>query len=161
MKSYLLVLVLVSAVFCQDNLGFPATPGQFPWVVSIVQMSVIIGNETICSGSIISNTWVMTVASCNDFHDITLTYRLSFGGIDLDNPEIEQRSNQYIPFPYDDSFYNWNMALIQLSTALVFSTTISPIALPTRRNADNEYAASEVTIVGIMQNYGKCWRNLL
>lgn len=156
MKSLVLILALVSVVFSQEDLGlgFPSTPGQFPWTVSIVNIAAS-GNETECSGSIISSTWIMTTASCYDPNDETVNYRLSFGGVDLDNPEVVQLSNQFIPFPTDAGLFNYNVALIQLATPLEFSTTIAAISLGSRSNADNEWETTEATVVGIIGDDSK------
>lgn len=154
MKSFVFILALATAVFGQGDLGFPSTPGQFGWTVSIVNIAVS-GNETECSGSIISSTWVMTTASCYNVNEDTDTYRLRFGGVDLDNAEIEQFSNQFIPFPTDAGLFNYNVALIQLSTPLVFSSTISAISLPSRSNADNLFETTEATVVGIIGDDSK------
>ncbi|XP_046402913.1 trypsin-7-like [Ischnura elegans] len=103
--------------------GEDAAPGEFPY-----QLSLRIGGHHICGASILSEDWAVTAAHC--VHNVG-DYRLQLmaGSLDVDEGDIYDVTNFTVHPKYDDATrdFNWDIAV---STPFVFSSTVSPIALP-------------------------------
>jgi elastase-2 len=102
--------------------GQQAGLAQFPW-----QAALYIGSYFVCSGSIISEEWILTAAQCIDGVG-TLT--VLAGIVDLNaSGVVAQSSDLILHKDYDpDNFLN-DIGLIQLSTPLTFTRYLAPIAL--------------------------------
>jgi secreted trypsin-like serine protease len=97
--------------------------GQFPW-----QAALYANSYFRCSGSIISEQWILTSASCIYGSD-TLT--VVVGVVDLNGSGVLAQSSEIIPY-YDynpNDFHYYNIGLVQLSTPLTFSRYVAAITL--------------------------------
>ncbi|KAJ3638467.1 hypothetical protein MTP99_001830 [Tenebrio molitor] len=122
--------------------GDLAVLGQFPWQVAlyITHASTI---QFRCSGSIISEQWILTTASnIYGFDSVTVVA----GVVDLNGSGVLTQSSEVIPY-YD---FNppknvvHNIGLIRLSTPLTFNRYVAAITL-----ADNLLEdGADVTISG-------------
>nr|XP_021327885.1 serine protease 27-like [Danio rerio] len=107
--------------------GLNATEGSWPWQASINVKST---GRLFCSGSLISERWVLTAASCfqsNNVSDVVIYLgRQTRNG---SNPhEIPRTVIQVINHPKDNSFTN-SIALVQLSSSVTFTDYIRPVCL--------------------------------
>lgn len=108
--------------------GLKATVGQFPHQVLLRRTE---NGQFLCSGSIISNRWIITSAHCTkgrpaiDFVAVAGTIKLSKGG-------VRYEINVNKPHP---GFVMWkhghNIALVRTKEPIVFNKLVQPIALPT------------------------------
>jgi secreted trypsin-like serine protease len=116
--------------------------GQFPWQAALYANS---GSTTFfrCSGSIISEQWILTSASCIYGYD---TFTVLVGVVDLNGSGVLAQSSEIIPYyDYDSNdYHNYNIGLIQLSTPLVFNRYVAAIALAENLLEDG----TDVTISG-------------
>ncbi|XP_044291424.1 coagulation factor X-like isoform X2 [Varanus komodoensis] len=110
---------IVGGSFCR--------PGSCPWQV-LLQTNREYG---FCGGSLISSRWVLTAAHCLDTVN---PYQVTVGDFDKykrERDEQKVRVQQYWRHPqYDSSNYNNDIALIQLTSDVAFTTHVLPICLP-------------------------------
>ncbi|XP_046403908.1 trypsin-3-like [Ischnura elegans] len=104
--------------------GEDAAPGEFPY-----QLSLRIGGDHTCGASILSEDWAVTAAHCvHNVGDYSL--QLMAGSLDVDEGDIYDVTNFTVHPNYDPATTDWDMAVLKVSTPFVFSSTVSPIALP-------------------------------
>ncbi|XP_046404249.1 trypsin-3-like [Ischnura elegans] len=104
--------------------GEDAAPGEFPY-----QLSLRIRGVHKCGASILSEDWAVTAAHCLDnVHHYSL--QLMAGSLDVDKGDIYDVTYFTVHPNYDLRDYDWDMAVLKVSTPFVFSGTVSPIALP-------------------------------
>jgi secreted trypsin-like serine protease len=105
--------------------GAQAALGQFPWETAL---HVRIGNATyLCSGSIISEEWILTAAQCLDEAD---SVDVLAGLIDLNGSgTVARGSVKVVHEDYDSNALNNDIGLIKLTTPLTFNVNVAPIAL--------------------------------
>ncbi|XP_042314111.1 coagulation factor X-like [Sceloporus undulatus] len=110
---------VVGGTFCR--------PGDCPW-------QVLIQNKRgygFCGGSLISSQWVLTAAHCLDTvapHHVTVG---DFDKYQRERDEQKVRVRQFWRHPqYDSDNYNNDIALIRLTSDVVFSQHVLPICLP-------------------------------
>ncbi|XP_046403906.1 trypsin-1-like [Ischnura elegans] len=106
--------------------GEDAAPGEFPY-----QLSLRSDGYHMCGASILSEDWAVTAAHCvHDKGDNSL--QLMAGSLDVDEGDIYDVTYFTVHPNYDPAArnYDWDMALLKVSTPFVFSSTVSPIALP-------------------------------
>ncbi|XP_053310803.1 transmembrane protease serine 11D-like [Spea bombifrons] len=109
----------------------------WPW------QAVILENQSpICMGSLLAGLWVITSASCANTRDISiLTVSI---GINGSSSNRMWKVAKVIPHPnFTASPITNNIALILLTTPVLFSTSVRPICLP---------QTVEVPIVGSLCN---------
>ncbi|XP_074550986.1 transmembrane protease serine 3 [Halichoeres trimaculatus] len=107
--------------------GNISRPGQFPW-----QVSLHFSSEHLCGGSIITSRWILTAAHCvYGFADpsmwavhVGLTEQPVHGAQSLSVEQIVYHT-RYRPKGLD-----YDIALMKLSTPLVFNGLVQPICLP-------------------------------
>lgn len=109
--------------------GGPAPAGAIPW-----QVAVFIGGNSLCGGSLIASTWVLTAAHClagapnpRVFAGIT---NLAERSGDNEIPVVRT----VIHPNYDANEYTSDLALIELARPITPSETLRIIALPTSQD---------------------------
>jgi secreted trypsin-like serine protease len=105
--------------------GAQAALGQFPWEAALY---VNIGTTTyFCSGNIISEEWILTVAQCIIGAD---SIDVLAGLIDLNGSGTVARGTEIVLHgDYDPDAFNNDIGLIKLSTPITFNVNVAPIAL--------------------------------
>ncbi|KAH8396489.1 hypothetical protein KR222_011365, partial [Zaprionus bogoriensis] len=123
--------------------GTQAVAGQFPWQVILKRDE---WDDLLCGGSIISAQWVLTAGHCCYGRD---SLYLIFGSIQLDNESAQSMTatQLYVHPNYNDKMNN-DVALVQLPQSLIFSSSVQPIALVARAQANNSYVGTQATIAG-------------
>ncbi|KAE8299022.1 Transmembrane protease serine 3 [Larimichthys crocea] len=107
--------------------GNLSKPGQFPW-----QVSLHFRTEHLCGGSIITSRWILTAAHCvYGFADpamwgvhVGLTEQQLHGAQSLAVEQIIYHAR------YRPKVGDYDIALMKLTTSLVFSGSVQPICLP-------------------------------
>ena len=110
--------------------GVPAKPKQYPWQVGL--MDSFNSKTSFCGGSLLSSDTVLTAAHCVQFRssvvvgfpkdDVSLK-----DGLKIWSSEIRIHpyySNNKYPVPNND------VAIVKLSTPVIFDDTVLPICLP-------------------------------
>ncbi|XP_073988611.1 trypsin-1-like isoform X2 [Rhodnius prolixus] len=111
--------------------GTDATPGEFPWIVSITRRG-----GHFCGGTLLNNKWVLTAAHClctgNDVLGAA-ELKVTVGGHDL--RESRGRNipvaNLLVHPDYICSRYVNDIALLELDGTLSWSDSVRPACLPT------------------------------
>nr|ABC88743.1 putative serine proteinase [Tenebrio molitor] len=102
--------------------GDQAGLAQFPW-----QAALYIGSYFVCSGSIISEEWILTAAQCIDGVG---TVTVLAGIVDLNGSgAVVQSSDLILHKDYDPDYFLNDIGLVQLRTPLTFTRYLAPIAL--------------------------------
>ncbi|XP_034001432.1 transmembrane protease serine 3-like isoform X2 [Trematomus bernacchii] len=106
--------------------GQNVAAGSWPWVASIQA-----NGKHRCGGSLISDMWVLTAASCSFYNPLTMTVVLgleSMSGPNLNN--VSKAIDKIIVHPMYNFFDNDNdMALLKLSSPVNFTDYIQPVCL--------------------------------
>lgn len=120
--------------------GYIAEVSQLPYQVAVSS------TRGLCGGSIISPSWVLTVAHCLGAGQ----YNLRFGSIDRLNGGIAQTSFHGIAHPSFDLSVNLNndIGLIWIPSTLQFNDAISAVRLPTLHQANNNFVNSQAIVSG-------------
>ncbi|XP_056596456.1 chymotrypsin-like elastase family member 2A [Triplophysa dalaica] len=137
------ILLFIAASLCQLDVcgqtplntriigGEDAQAGAWPWQVSI-HVEDNFGSYHSCGGSLINKDWVLSAAHCfkrNDPSNIVMYFgRRSKSG---PNPnEISRKASQMIKHPnYDSSTFDFDIALVQLSSSVDFTNYVRPVCL--------------------------------
>ncbi|XP_074670502.1 transmembrane protease serine 2 [Strix aluco] len=109
--------------------GSGATPGQWPW-----QVSLHVHGIHVCGGSIITHQWIVTAAHCVEgrFSD-PYSWRVYAGILNQNEMLLRNgyRVQQIISHPdYDTDSKDNDVALMKLETPLSFTDTVRPVCLP-------------------------------
>ncbi|XP_059374207.1 serine protease 30-like [Carassius carassius] len=132
--------------------GENATEGDWPWQVSIH----LIGVGHICGGTLITKDWVLSAAHCffqsYNESDIEMYFgRLS--QFDSNPHETNRTASRIISHPdYNDSTYDNDIALIELSFSVDFSDYIRPVCLAAAASVFTAGTESWVTGWGQLQS---------
>ncbi|XP_061321335.1 coagulation factor IX-like [Pezoporus flaviventris] len=122
--------------------------GHCPWQV-LIRNSKDIG---FCGGSLISSRWVVTAAHCLD---LVRPHHVTIGDFDKYQREFkEQKINverSWTHPHYDSNNYNSDIALLYLSSAVVFNEYAIPICLPSPSLAT---LLSEEGRIGMVSGWG-------
>ncbi|XP_064015882.1 chymotrypsin-like protease CTRL-1 [Pogoniulus pusillus] len=114
--------------------GQTATPGSWPWQVSLQSRS----GSHFCGGSLINEYWVVTAAHCN-FNPYS--HVVVLGEYDLSNPQGVQVKTvaRAITHPdWNPNTFNSDITLLRLSSPAQLSSYVSPICLaPANLNLPN------------------------
>ncbi|XP_006884565.1 PREDICTED: serine protease 48-like [Elephantulus edwardii] len=110
--------------------GMDAAEGHWPWMVS-----VRMGSEHICGGSLISERWILTAAHCLTATWTFLTYTVWLGTTDADylSQGLQHYVSQIVIHP-NHKDKTADIALLKLYSRVTFTSLIRPICLPTISN---------------------------
>uniref|UniRef100_A0A452F143 Transmembrane serine protease 9 n=1 Tax=Capra hircus TaxID=9925 RepID=A0A452F143_CAPHI len=109
--------------------GVEASPGEFPWQVSLRE-----NNEHFCGAAIISARWLVSAAHCfNEFQDspewvayVGTTYLSGSEG-----STVRARVARIITHPsYNSDTADFDVAVLELGRPLPFSRHVQPVCLP-------------------------------
>ncbi|KAJ3652935.1 hypothetical protein Zmor_018858 [Zophobas morio] len=141
---YLTSLVAVKAAILGPRIvnGEVAQEGQFPWQVGVVATRAF--ELHYCSGSIISESWILTAAHCiYDADEIVVLYD-TLNLDDVENTSLSITMDYVVHNNYDNTTLTNDIGLVHLNSSLSLSDTVQAIAL-----AEDELASgSEVTVIG-------------
>ncbi|NWH60964.1 FA7 factor, partial [Geococcyx californianus] len=125
--------------------------GHCPWQV-ILFVHKDIG---FCGGSLISSRWVVTAAHCLDLASLTFYLVMTTGDFDKYQREFKEQKipvEQSWTHPhYDSNNYNSDIALLYLSSDVVFNEYVIPICLPSPSLAR---LLSEEGRIGMVSGWG-------
>ena len=122
--------------------GEPARKNEFPWQVSLVRKW---SSRPFCGGTLLSSSTVLTAAHCET---LPLLFRVVLGEHDVtaSDGELVLSPAQWISHPaYDGRTNNNDFAIIRLSRDVTFSSSITPICLP---SPVQNYDQREVIVTG-------------
>lgn len=111
--------------------GFPVNITQVPW-----QVALLYTNKQICSGSIISNRWVLTAAHCLDGKDPMYFQVLIGTHIKDQGGELHTVQVYWIHQQYNSKRFDYDFGLLELNEELTFNERIQPIQLPKMTDVD-------------------------
>jgi secreted trypsin-like serine protease len=114
--------------------GHRADPGQFPWK-AVLQISGD-RSEWICGGSLISDKWVLTAASCLE--------RAISAYITINDTSSSMSLNMITHDTFDSMSLSNNIGLAELEEPVTFDEYVSAIGL----SEEPVEAGVEVTIIG-------------
>ncbi|XP_045120935.1 anionic trypsin-like isoform X1 [Portunus trituberculatus] len=114
--------------------GHVAEPGSTPWLVSLMDTHYV-DPVPFCSGTLISNRWVITSASCvSSYKDKYDNIKVVLGEYDLTVNEGWERTRcvNYIALHPDYDYYSHHadVALVRLSLYILYSQRIGTLELP-------------------------------
>ncbi|XP_061210546.1 coagulation factor IX-like [Neopsephotus bourkii] len=122
--------------------------GHCPWQV-LIRNSKDIG---FCGGSLISSRWVVTAAHCLD---LVRPHHVTIGDFDKYQREFKEQKihveRSWTHPHYDSNNYNSDIALLYLSSAVIFNEYAIPICLPSPSLAT---LLSEEGRIGMVSGWG-------
>ncbi|CAH1255089.1 PRSS2 [Branchiostoma lanceolatum] len=120
--------------------GTAATPGAFPWMVSLQQ-----NGYHFCGGTLLNSEWVLSAAHCQASAS---TLRVIVGENNFGSNEGTEQSTgaqDVIPHPnYNPNTYDNDIMLIKLSYPVTINSWVSPACLPSAMVEDG----TDVTVTG-------------
>ena len=145
--------------FSSDRIvgGQPATVGEYPWQVALVDSSSYSPlSGQYCGGSLVDSEWVLTAAHCvvdmglmNDPDNIDIVLGVNNLSDGPDSGVLGQRIavDRVVPYSgYNENTSDADLALLHLETpASLVPTTVSTISLAT--TANNVFFAPGVTAI--------------
>ncbi|XP_037543867.1 serine protease 27 [Nematolebias whitei] len=130
--------------------GQNAHPGSWPWHVFFKDSSTVF-----CQGSLITNQWVLTTASCMMWHNANgSVVHLGVYNQSGSNPnEVTRKVAQYLCHQNFSTFtYENDICLVKLSAPVNFTDYIQPVCLAAENSTFYEGTTSWVTGFGYNQN---------
>ncbi|XP_012218725.1 chymotrypsin-2-like [Linepithema humile] len=156
----LLFLLPLMAVFAYDASvvlnprivgGRNAKPGEIPYQVSL---QTIKSGHHFCGGVVLNKNYVLTAAHCASGKDVK-TISATVGTTDLRRPyAVRLIESSYVHKQYDrnNSWIN-DIALLKLKSPFVFSTLVSPVALPEQNQTVKTGG------LAIVSGFGRLWHD--
>ncbi|CAM4706767.1 hypothetical protein PO909_013235 [Leuciscus waleckii] len=109
--------------------GSSASEGAWPW-----QVDIQTSQGHVCGGSIISDSWVLSAAHCFPYPNDISSYTIYAGRFQLNGWNPDESSHRIrrvvVPLGYTNHEYGQDIALVELSTPVVWSDRIQPVCLP-------------------------------
>lgn len=109
--------------------GSSAAEGAWPW-----QVDIQTDKGHVCGGSIISDSWVLSAAHCFPHPNDISSYMIYAGRLQLNGWNPDESSHRVrrvvVPLGYTDPEFGQDIALVELSTPVVWSDRIQPVCLP-------------------------------
>ncbi|XP_017769486.1 PREDICTED: trypsin 3A1-like isoform X1 [Nicrophorus vespilloides] len=135
------VLALIGYVECREN--------KHPYLVSIEQMAVI-DTELIplhiCSGAIISEKLVLTLASCTERFNV-VDMRVRAGTVSFERDGIVKSIDMIVPHEkYTSSRMDYDIAIVHIREPFTFNKDVKALKLPTGTDAPS--VGSHATLTG-------------
>ncbi|OCT56691.1 hypothetical protein XELAEV_18004558mg [Xenopus laevis] len=109
--------------------GENATPGKFPW-----QVSLRYNGRHVCGASLISSNYILTAAHCFPSDHLMSDYKVYLGVLQLEVPTLDSQLlslKEIIIHPsYSHDTSTGDVALAALDPPATFSNVVQPIPLP-------------------------------
>ncbi|XP_017891818.1 transmembrane protease serine 9-like [Ceratina calcarata] len=113
--------------------GSEATPGQYPWQVSL-QWGVFNSLSHFCGGSIINSQWILTAGHCAEAVPNYGTFVVKAGKHDLKKVEGNEQSVKVVKSIVHESYPGgvapYDIALLKLASPLKLNSAVKAINLP-------------------------------
>nr|XP_019960557.1 PREDICTED: mast cell tryptase-like [Paralichthys olivaceus] len=108
--------------------GREASPGNWPWLVSIAE-----NRTNICGGSLINDQWILTAAHCMSESGKGLTIYLGSQRQSVSDPNEVSRTIAEIKChpSYEELTNDNDICLLKLSSPVTFNSFVYPVCLPT------------------------------
>ncbi|XP_073743417.1 transmembrane protease serine 9 isoform X3 [Callorhinus ursinus] len=109
--------------------GVEASPGEFPWQVSLRE-----NNEHFCGAAIVGARWLVSAAHCfNEFQDprewVAYAGTTYLSGAEAST--VRARVARILPHPlYNPDTADFDVAVLQLDSPLPFGRHVQPVCLP-------------------------------
>ncbi|KAG5276726.1 hypothetical protein AALO_G00109040 [Alosa alosa] len=134
--------------------GYPVNISIWPWIVSLqYSHNGLDSFKQYCSGAIIYEDWILTATSC--FYETAFrnsrNWRIQTGSSDLNynSPHIQTSTMEDVILHKDyhpDSSWN-NIALVKLTTPLVFNNFVDRVCIPDLMNVERfKYSTCHITV---------------
>ncbi|XP_049815141.1 trypsin delta-like [Schistocerca nitens] len=105
--------------------GSPADISDYPW-----QLSLEYSGSHVCGASVISSTWAMTAAHCLYYYEATAITARAGTSTRGSGGTLHPVSTGFTHESYDNVYKDYDIALLQVSTAFTFGTNVQPVDLP-------------------------------
>lgn len=143
-------LPVVPTIGARVTGGQEANPNQFPYQAGLVV--TLPTQESFCGGSLISINYVLTAAHCLDtstFASVLLgAHNVSMNSETTRQIQLLGTRHFKIHENYNATQYQFDIALLQLTSPVTLNSAVSLINLPRLAQADTSFAANVATISG-------------
>ncbi|XP_075976580.1 brachyurin-like [Anticarsia gemmatalis] len=130
--------------------GIPSNLGEFPYQAGLLANFIDVNGTGICGGSLVSSNRVITAAHCW-FDGVHQAWRLTvvLGSVTIYSGGVRQQTSVVAMHPqWNPDLIRDDVAVIYLPTPVAFSSTISPIALPSGNELSQNFAGASAIASG-------------